>query len=323
MKSFKGFVIRWMANVAELCPWTRHRITAALKLSAEAAVQTCTGGENGRMCGMRWASGTYDGNTGLGQETSVLSALMALLREEDDGHQEHRIVTLDTGGTSLGDPHAGESGRFRKRPRTFGPATRADVIGATILTGLMILGGMAMFVWISIGAHEQPHSARRFREPMSLELQMMPPPSVYCHRQVPIEARGFPSKESNIRRVHRGEVDPEREDRKAGDVDRRMQKMYPAQRVVEDIERRPKRHFGYHPQSRAWPPVGRRQREGHEGARQSTLSNVRCGESSVNNASRAGSHYAGDLYLHRIRVLECNNQEYPRTQKAKRARDLS
>lgn len=249
MKSFKGFVIRWMANVAELCPWTRHRIRAAIRASAEAAVQTCTGGENDRMCGMRWESGAYDGNTGLGQEMNVLSALMVLLllEHDDDGQREHGIVTLDTGGTSLEDPHAGESGRFKDKPRVFEPTSRADLIGATILTGLMIVGGMAVFVWISVDAHEKaPDFQRRFREPVGLELQPLPP-SAYCRRRQPIEAR-----ESQRQRpvTRASEVDLERGHRHASDLDRQTREIHPRQRVIEVIEGQPARRLKDYPLSR-------------------------------------------------------------------------
>lgn len=179
MKSFKGFVLRWMVNAAQLCPWTKERILSAIRTSAEAAVETCTGGENGRMCGMRWETREHDGYTGLGQETSVLSALMTLLVESDaagDSHpDEHGLlpppVTLSTGGTSQGDPHAGESRRTSK-PMAFKPIEQKDVIGAAILTCLLISGGLAMCVFMCWDAGETLRTCCGQEGASDLELQL-------------------------------------------------------------------------------------------------------------------------------------------------------
>lgn len=166
MKSFKGFVLRWMANAAELCPWTRARVAAAARASAEAAVRTCTGGGGAeRACGMRWTGGGgYDGSVGLGEEMSVLSALMTLLREDEDGEEVNSvgggIATLGTGATSQGDPHAGEDSRFGRKPGLLKKIRQGDVIGAWFITCVIVGSMWAMVLWISTNVLEGKDATR-------------------------------------------------------------------------------------------------------------------------------------------------------------------
>lgn len=158
MKFFRGFVLRWMADAAQLCPWTREPIMAAILSSAQAAVETCTGGENGRMCGMRWGLRQFNGEVDLGQETGVLSALMTTLLllaetsyEDADyggGHEIKPPLTQDTGGTSVGDPQAGQS--RRKKVVEMLSLEGVDTVFAVILTTAVIVCAMVMFVWMCI-----------------------------------------------------------------------------------------------------------------------------------------------------------------------------
>ncbi|KAI3395448.1 hypothetical protein diail_1311 [Diaporthe ilicicola] len=173
MVVFKGFGARWMADTAQLCPWTRERIMRVLRASAEAAVRQCTGGggdnDNGRVCGMHWSTGTYDGFVGVGQELNVLSALMVLLAEENlaDSYDEagggdegaHGVerpsyipLTHDTGGTSEGNPDAG--GSLKSTGREFGPITDTDTSIAVFLTTMVILSMFGIFLFMSTDAFE-------------------------------------------------------------------------------------------------------------------------------------------------------------------------
>src|SRR4051812_41827161 len=79
MLSFKGYIHRWLAVVAQLAPFTKDRILNTLHSSTSAAVSQCTGGSSGRVCGFRWNQGVYDGTDGAGQEMNVLGALLSLL----------------------------------------------------------------------------------------------------------------------------------------------------------------------------------------------------------------------------------------------------
>ncbi|KAI1809353.1 glycoside hydrolase family 76 protein [Poronia punctata] len=79
MKSFKGYLSRFMAKTAQMMPSTRHDVEELLRASAVAAAKTCSGGDHGTSCGQKWYVGGYDGNTGLGQQMTALETVQALL----------------------------------------------------------------------------------------------------------------------------------------------------------------------------------------------------------------------------------------------------
>ncbi|KAK3323815.1 putative dfg5 protein [Cercophora scortea] len=156
MLSFKGYAHRWMANTAQLAPFTHDVIMAALRNSTAAAVKSCSGGANGRTCGFRWDTGTYDGLTGAGQEMSALAALTSLLVDQKSISGP---VTNSTGGTSVGNPEAGgDPNPFPSAP----PVTMGDRVGAGILTALMLSGLVATMLWMSMGWSElEPPPVKR------------------------------------------------------------------------------------------------------------------------------------------------------------------
>ncbi|KAK5624330.1 hypothetical protein RRF57_000047 [Xylaria bambusicola] len=79
MKSFKGYLSRFMAATAQLMPSTRVDVQELLRASAVAAGKACSGGDSGTACGQKWYVGGYDGNTGLGQQMTALETVQALL----------------------------------------------------------------------------------------------------------------------------------------------------------------------------------------------------------------------------------------------------
>lgn len=145
MLTFKGFVHRWYSVITQLVPDSQPKIAPTLKKSAQASVKQCTGGALGRLCGFKWASGTYDGKTGAGQEMSVLAAVSSQLIGSA------RVpVTEKSGGTSKSNPDAGAGGdNFEKTDK---PITAGDKAGASILTLLVLGSACGMFGWMSMGS---------------------------------------------------------------------------------------------------------------------------------------------------------------------------
>jgi mannan endo-1,6-alpha-mannosidase len=145
MLSFKGYLHRWYATTAQLAPFTAEKIRPALQKSTAAAIKQCTGGDFGRQCGFEWYQGKYvePPGTGAGQQMNVLAALSTQL-------EGRAPVTAKTGGTSKGDPHAGDgmSDDLNDEPK---PITMADRAGAGILTFLLLGSACGMFGWMSIG----------------------------------------------------------------------------------------------------------------------------------------------------------------------------
>ncbi|KAI3326316.1 glycoside hydrolase family 76 protein [Xylariaceae sp. AK1471] len=144
MLSFKGYVHRWMSTMTQIAPFTAEKVLPVLRKSAQAAVNQCTGGENGRTCGFLWSSGAFGGSTGAGQTMNVLAAASSLLIG-----QAKIPVTAADGGTSAGDPNAGVgSGTIDD---DLPPITTGDRAGAGVLTAAIILTAAAAFGWMGTG----------------------------------------------------------------------------------------------------------------------------------------------------------------------------
>ncbi|KAL1888254.1 hypothetical protein Cpir12675_006236 [Ceratocystis pirilliformis] len=79
MKSFKAYLSRFMWKSTEMLPDIKPQVNKLLETSALAAVKTCTAGESGSECGMRWYTGSHDGISGLGQQMSALEIVQGLL----------------------------------------------------------------------------------------------------------------------------------------------------------------------------------------------------------------------------------------------------
>ncbi|KAH8886863.1 hypothetical protein GQ53DRAFT_750518 [Thozetella sp. PMI_491] len=143
-QSFKAYLSRWMAATTKWAPWTFERIKPLLESSAKAAASQCTGGDNKRMCGLRWTdNGKWDGTTGVGQQMAAMEVVLANIIQE-----VRTPVTNDTGGTSVGDPSAGGSGGGSSGGTSITEIyTRAisagDKAGAYILTIVFVIAMVA------------------------------------------------------------------------------------------------------------------------------------------------------------------------------------
>lgn len=146
-QSFKAYLARWMAATTKWAPWTHGTIKPLLEASAAAAAAQCTGGGNGRMCGLMWAnnSGEWDGTTGVGQQMAAMEVVLGTMIQKMDAP-----VTNSTGGTSPGNPGGGQPGAGQINALStlelIRPISKADGAGAyflTVLVVLSILGGMA------------------------------------------------------------------------------------------------------------------------------------------------------------------------------------
>ncbi|KAI0130225.1 family 76 glycosyl hydrolase [Xylariales sp. AK1849] len=147
-QSFKAYLSRWMAATTKWAPWTYGRIKPVLENSAKAAAAQCTGGDNGRMCGLKWAnnSGAWDGTTGVGQQMAAMEIVLANMIQ-----QAEPPVTNSSGGTSVGDPGGGGSDIGRIDPTgsiVFADLTTGDRVGAIICTVVVCAGvfSMALFM---------------------------------------------------------------------------------------------------------------------------------------------------------------------------------
>ena len=143
MQSFKAYLSRWLAVTTQLCPWTAPQIMPWLTTSAQAAAKQCSGGDDGKTCGLAWTQqGQYDGLYGPGEQMAAMQIILANLI---DGVPAP--VTQATGGLSQGDPTAG-GGSSENPLANSKPASTGDKAGAAILTILVVLPMIAGSVWM-------------------------------------------------------------------------------------------------------------------------------------------------------------------------------
>ena len=133
--SFKAYVARWMAASTKMAPFIHDLVMTKIKASTAAAALQCTGGDNGRWCGLRWQDESkWDGTQGVGQQMAALEVIQANLI-----HLVAGPLTNNTGGTSSGNPAAGSDTKVSKLPSVHGPTRKKDRIAAGFITGILIV----------------------------------------------------------------------------------------------------------------------------------------------------------------------------------------
>ncbi|KAF4304745.1 hypothetical protein SLS57_004594 [Botryosphaeria dothidea] len=140
-RSFKAYISRWMAATTKVAPWTTDLLTPIMEASRQAAISTCTGGDDGNQCGLRWTAGTFDGSTGVGEQMAVLEIMGTSLIANVAGP-----LTNNTGGTSRGDPSAGSNSA--KTPTSADPISMGDKAGAGFLTAVILIGILGGAWWM-------------------------------------------------------------------------------------------------------------------------------------------------------------------------------
>lgn len=141
MESFKGYLHRWMASAMINAPYTRDTILPVLRSSAKAALKTCTGGDNGRMCGFRWRSGAFD-KLSAGHQMNVLGALVSTMNPASV-----KALRTNATGTSKGNFNAGSDATDLN---AFAPITTGDKAGAGIVTAMIMAAALGAFAWMSL-----------------------------------------------------------------------------------------------------------------------------------------------------------------------------
>ncbi|KAL2163587.1 hypothetical protein VTH06DRAFT_5645 [Thermothelomyces fergusii] len=148
--SFKGYMHRALATVAVLAPFTFDTVVKTLRSSTEGCVSSCLADGT---CGFRWDTGEYDGDVAAGpagQQMSALAALSTILIEKEKALKGP--LTNTTGGTSQGDPNAGQKFEGVEPPREI---TAGDRAGASIVTAVVLASFMGSLVWMAMGWTEK------------------------------------------------------------------------------------------------------------------------------------------------------------------------
>jgi mannan endo-1,6-alpha-mannosidase len=79
MTTHKAYLSRYMWQSTWMLPSLTADVERLLGASAKGAAQSCTGGDNGYTCGVKWYTGGYDGTPGLGQQMSALEVIQGWL----------------------------------------------------------------------------------------------------------------------------------------------------------------------------------------------------------------------------------------------------
>lgn len=142
-KTFKAYYASWLGFMSLIVPSNVTESTMAkFKTSAVAAGQQCSGGKDGKHCGIRWTmQAQWDKTTGLEQEMAVLGVLNAIMVP----FKQQGPYNVDNGGESKSDPNAGVDHDPKTRTITSG-----DRAGAGILTAVFIgtwVAGLAWAIW--------------------------------------------------------------------------------------------------------------------------------------------------------------------------------
>lgn len=77
--SFKAYLAQCLGKAAVVVPEIASDVRAILNSSAQAAAKTCTGGATGRLCGIKWFVGGWDGSEGVGQQMTAFQTISSLL----------------------------------------------------------------------------------------------------------------------------------------------------------------------------------------------------------------------------------------------------
>lgn len=123
-----------MAATTKVAPWTADQILPLLASSAQAAAQSCSGGNDGATCGTKWTQSGWDGAYGVGQQMSALEVIQSNLIKKVSGP-----VSNSTGGTSKGNPSAG-TGTSTHVDNAPGIIGTKDKAGAGVLTAVVLIG---------------------------------------------------------------------------------------------------------------------------------------------------------------------------------------
>jgi mannan endo-1,6-alpha-mannosidase len=139
-QSFKAYLSRWLGHTSKIAPFTVSAIQPLLQSSAKAAVSTCTGGNDGNQCGLKWTQ-SFDGIVGVGEELAVLEVIQSNLQPLVAGP-----VTQNSGGTSQGNPAAGGAGDNTVKMDSI---TAGDRAGAGILTTIVLASTFGGAWWMA------------------------------------------------------------------------------------------------------------------------------------------------------------------------------
>ncbi|KAG9231464.1 glycosyl hydrolase [Amylocarpus encephaloides] len=135
--SFKAYLSRFMWATTLIAPFTTEATTQLLTASAQAAVQSCTGGSDGETCGVRWYVEGWDGTWGAGQQMSALETVQGLLIAGTVPPLHSWQVHLKTNPVTTTAPVPSETSSVKPTKKSTGEVSRK--IPSLLLWGMSLL----------------------------------------------------------------------------------------------------------------------------------------------------------------------------------------
>jgi len=152
-----------MGLTTQLASYTAAALNPLLQTSATAAANYCNQGTNDTQCTMWWTGTAGPATLGVGQQMSALNVFNANMMK----FTAITPTTAGNGGTSVGNPDAGNSNSNQLTPypptplaNTYPgfldvdcritPATTGDKALAGILTAISCVGGFGFAAWLAI-----------------------------------------------------------------------------------------------------------------------------------------------------------------------------
>lgn len=99
---FKAVVARSLGEVVQLVPSMAAQAQSILDTSAAAAALSCSGGSDGKTCGMNWTIGGWDGMYGLGEQICALETIQNSVISQAKPPLKASDVSNDDGDFTFG-----------------------------------------------------------------------------------------------------------------------------------------------------------------------------------------------------------------------------
>ena len=135
-QSFKAYLSRFMWATTQMAPFTTPLISTVLRASAAGAAASCSGGNDGKSCGIHWYTDAWDGLAGVGQQLMALEVMQGLLINSTSPPTtmvKDLVATTTTSTPPSSSPTKKSEGLCSRR------ATLVGLLSATLICAMTIL----------------------------------------------------------------------------------------------------------------------------------------------------------------------------------------
>jgi mannan endo-1,6-alpha-mannosidase len=114
-------------------------IKSILQNSAKGAAASCAGGSSKTLCGQDWALGSWDGDSGVGQEISALEVFLANLPSK-------ALLTANTTTSTTPTVNGAQTGTNTTSAKPSSATGGASEMSAQLTLPLLVFGAVSMWM---------------------------------------------------------------------------------------------------------------------------------------------------------------------------------